>query len=542
MNKEVKNFSQDDIKMEISKETSLKTQEQGIAILEDALQLSVSANSGGPFAPITTFPHSSVSAWPASQVGIESYLRGQQRSGSSGNSSSASSGGGVGRYNYILFALSTYSLMSAASEIFGVGIITTAAQCDLDLDMYKRGLIGSLPMRDVERSPMGLRGGHQGAASGTNAVMYTLLGESTPQSHRARFLLYAATGVSFSQSLMAIVAMPILKGTFSFPTFLGFAYRPWRLLAQTYGLMNGLNLILLFTFVHESPKFYLSRGQENEGLDILTKIFVRNTGKDVDCYTIKHVVLDEEVASKREQNFFKSIWAQTAPLLSKQHIRNTMLMFYTCIVVYSVGPSFVMWFPEILNSFSNNMDRVNDLTFCEIIQKRNETAPYRTTELITGCDDRVNDLTLGLIIACGSYLLILTGSLVLIVKFIGKKWTLIGVHVTCALAAFALNNLTNVSSIILFIIMISNASCMGITTTYAVELFPTYMRAMAVCLTMMVGRTFSFIVINAIAPLVKSNCVLLFYGLGIFLLSGGVSGWFLPADNKEIRKEGTKKF
>ncbi|GBP28861.1 Synaptic vesicle glycoprotein 2B [Eumeta japonica] len=148
----------------------------------------------------------------------------------------------VGRYNYVLFVFSIYSVMSAVSEIFGVGIVTTAAQCDLDLDMYKKGLIGSLPMLGVMISGhlWGYIADTRGRkftlyitiggtfltavvssfanhwiflaftkfvsamfASGTNAVMYTLLGESTPQSHRARFLLYAATGVSFSQAVMA---------------------------------------------------------------------------------------------------------------------------------------------------------------------------------------------------------------------------------------------------------------------------------------------------------------------------------------------------
>ncbi|GBP28862.1 hypothetical protein EVAR_24538_1 [Eumeta japonica] len=345
----------------------------------------------------------------------------------------------------------------------------------------------------------------------------------------------------FNFDTATVVALPILKESFSLPTFLGFDYRPWRLLAQTYGLMSGLNLLLLYVFIHESPKFYISRDKQKKGIDVLIKMFVVNSGKAAENYTVKHILLDEEVASKREQNFFQSIWAQTAPLLSKQHIRNTMLMFYTCIVVYSVGPSFVMWFPEILNSYSNNMDRVNILTFCEIIRAPKEPAVNMTTQLTESCNDRVNDLALLFIVASGTYSLILTAGLVMLTRFIGKKWTFIGLHVICGLAGFLLNSFTNVSSIILFIIMISNVTCMGITTTYAVELFPTYLRAMAVCLTMMVGRTFSFIVINAIAPLVKSNCVMLFHGFGIFIISGGIAAWFLPNDKKEVIEEDPEK-
>lgn len=53
---------------------------------------------------------------------------------------------GLGIYNYRLLAITTYSLLAAAAEMFTIGVVTTASQCDLDLDVEKKGLISSIPI------------------------------------------------------------------------------------------------------------------------------------------------------------------------------------------------------------------------------------------------------------------------------------------------------------------------------------------------------------------------------------------------------------
>ncbi|GBP28850.1 Synaptic vesicle glycoprotein 2B [Eumeta japonica] len=489
---------------------------------------------------------------------------------------------GVGRYSYVLFIICSYSLMSAISEIFGVGVIATSAQCDLQLDLYRKGIIGSLPVLGVmssghlwgyiadtrgrKRTLIVTMGGtfllatissfsfhwiflafmkflSAVFAAGTNAVMYALLGESTPESQRAKFLLYAATGVMCSQSVMAAIAYPILRFPFTIQLASEFTYRPWRLLTQAYGLMSGINLLLLLVFVHESPKFYLSKGKHKEGLAVLARIFAVNTGRKPMDYPVKQITFDEEVAGKEERNILKSIWAQTVPLLKNPHIKNTMLMFYTSIVVYTIGPAFIVWLPDILNAYVKNIGK-SSMIFCDLIQTNaqpNAQLDSNTSVSNAQCDDHVKDLTLALMAGNGLYLFTTTGSLVFIVKCVGKRWTFIGVHILCTAAGFLLNVVTGLGSVLVFIIMISNVICLGITTTYAVELFPTYLRATAVCLTMMVGRIVSFLVINIIGPLVKSNCLLLFNGIAIFILTGSIAGWFLPSDKRKCNNDNVKK-
>ncbi|GBP28849.1 Synaptic vesicle glycoprotein 2B [Eumeta japonica] len=451
---------------------------------------------------------------------------------------------GTGRYSYVLFAISAYSLMSSVAELFGIGLLTTAAQCDLELNSYRKGLISSVPVLGIIASghlwgyiadtngrkftlSMTMAGTFLMSvissfsfnwivmaltkftsalfASGTFAVIYTLLGESVPQSKRAKFLLYNSTGIMLSHAFMATIAYPILSLSFVLPIGDNFAYRPWRLLAQTYAMMSGVNLMLLLNFIYESPKYYLSKNKHEEGIAVLAKIYTANTGNHVDEFPVQSVLFEEEVVTKKSTNFFNSIWAQTVPLLKKKYIKNTLLIFYTSSLVYTIGPAIVIWLPDILNAYVNNMHRLNEDVFCGIIQSPREGRINSTISTVTRCDDHVKDLTLGFMAANGLFLFFLTLILNIIIKCIGKRWTYIGVHLVCAAAAFSLNFVKSFASVLFFISMMSNGVCVGITTTYSVEVFPTYLR------------------------------VIELYSV-LILTGGAVVGYFLPSDKKESKK------
>lgn len=50
----------------------------------------------------------------------------------------------------------------------------------------------------------------------------------------------------------------------------------------------GLGAVLTWLLVKESPKFYASRGREEECLKVLREIFVHNTGKDGKEYPVSN--------------------------------------------------------------------------------------------------------------------------------------------------------------------------------------------------------------------------------------------------------------
>lgn len=53
---------------------------------------------------------------------------------------------GFGRYNYMLVAVCTVSLLSMTLETFGTSYVVAAAVCDLGLTTQTKGIISAMPM------------------------------------------------------------------------------------------------------------------------------------------------------------------------------------------------------------------------------------------------------------------------------------------------------------------------------------------------------------------------------------------------------------
>jgi MFS transporter, VNT family, synaptic vesicle glycoprotein 2 len=75
------------------------------------------------------------------------------------------------------------------------------------------------------------------------------------------------------------IALPVFQETFEVPIpWLFLVYRPWRLLLQIVSLPGVIGSFAI-VFYHESPKFLLSKGKEDEAIAALQSIFSSNTGK-----------------------------------------------------------------------------------------------------------------------------------------------------------------------------------------------------------------------------------------------------------------------
>lgn len=86
---------------------------------------------------------------------------------------------------------------------------------------------------------------------------------------------------------------------------------------------------------------------------------------------------------------------------------------------------------------------------------------------------------------------------------------------------------------IFFFFFMMCALSMGILSVYFVELYPTNLRGMASCLSVMVGRSSAFFGVNAIGALMSTHCEETFYGWSILILSAIVFTWFLPKDRQK---------
>ncbi|XP_063379382.1 synaptic vesicle 2-related protein-like [Cydia fagiglandana] len=399
---------------------------------------------------------------------------------------------GTGTYNYRLLTIVIYSLLAATAEVFTIGVVTTAAQCDLGLDVEKKGLMSSIPILGVVVS----------------AHFWGFLADTRGR----RFALIISTSACCVAGLLAAFASS------------------WIYLAviKFIGAIFGVNLLLIVFFTFESPKFYFAVGEHEMGLKIMQKFYKMNTGNALEEYPVKYVVLNKDDYKARQRNFFRSIWEQTTPLFSKKHIKSTVLIFLCGLPSYCVAPPLSIWLPFIMNSFSKSE---NNIQFCDIF--RMKTITNDNSSVIPECDDRVADITYITLSTFAAYLVFCSLSTCLVIKYIGKKWTFVINHFVCAVLCVMINYLNMLGGVVALVGLSANVSCMGIVTTYAIELFPTYMRAMAVCLTILCGRAVSIVFSNIIGAQLQNNCFNFIFIVAGLIAFGGFVGIFLPSDRKK---------
>lgn len=203
--------------------------------------------------------------------------------------------------------------------------------------------------------------------SGIQSAAISYLGEFLTKSNRAIFVTLAAAFLPLAtayQPLLAKLIMPYMwRYDWNHMTF-----EPWRL----YMLIN--TSLILFTFpsmmlLPEGPKFLLLLGKKAEAIDVLRRVYVRNTRnlpevvcKSIDKYMfinnfliyisqsfpIKDLQTEGEVMMVLSEirsplEVIALMWRQTWPLFVHPY-RNTMLVMLAVIFnIYFVAHGFFMW-------------------------------------------------------------------------------------------------------------------------------------------------------------------------------------------------------
>lgn len=86
-----------------------------------------------------------------------------------------------------------------------------------------------------------------------------------------------------------VFALPVLQLTFHYDiSWLNVDYRPWRLLMQLISLPAVIGILTLL-ILKESPKFLLSKGKNDEVLEVLQAMFKWNTGLEEHDYPVSYI-------------------------------------------------------------------------------------------------------------------------------------------------------------------------------------------------------------------------------------------------------------
>lgn len=473
---------------------------------------------------------------------------------------------GNGCYNIGLLATLSITLMSMLLDMFGFSVVVSGLSCDFQLSITQKGILTSMPFAGaiITSYPWGYFSDTKGRkksltiamsvsfvaalfssmspdwttmavlklvgtsfSSAAQSCTYVLLGECCGVKVRGLYMLLMTSAIMLTPTVYFSTGYFILNLDFAKDLgFLGIQMRPWRLLALILAIPLGISALALNLF-YESPKFLANLGKNDEAVEVLRKISIRN-GCDGDNFPVKHLVLEEtNKVRKSDTSLLQSVWNQTIPIFKPPLLLKTVQLFYLIFVLYTTNNAFIVWFPFISNSIfsSSSSNKVAGNGVCELI----------TSSMSNEVSDDVScssTLELQTVITGLCHSLSFTILNVIISRFASWKKTVLMLCLFASMVGGIGSTLAPnpITAMVFFVLFMGTALGMGITSAYVVDLYPTSYRGMAACLGVMVARFSSLASINLVGSIIIDHCTVTFYMWTTFVFTGVVVTWYLPPD------------
>ncbi|XP_065081425.1 synaptic vesicle glycoprotein 2B-like [Ochlerotatus camptorhynchus] len=481
---------------------------------------------------------------------------------------------GFGRTGWHVFLVSSLIMLAVINETMGISILIPAAHCDLNLSATDKGvltgvsfagiiltshlwgyvadtkgrknvivvslvittlcsLVSSMAVNFTTIAVLRLLVGM--CISAPSATIYAYLGEFTKTEKRTVIISFASVAVGLSYIYTGTFGWIILSFDWRIDIFDLVEFRPWRLLFIVYSLPGAIGAVWLM-FLPESPKFYISRGRDDKALGILRKIYLdNNPGSSEGDFPIKRFTPEnnETVDSIQQKGFLSilgSMWNQTVPLFK----RPNLLYFTVCCALqfgmFVVSAGMGLWYPEIVNRVTKANGN-DSATICEVLRGVDIPDEDLLLNVEGQCNDHVTSDVFVYVIALGSIYTFLYLAISAMLRKISRGYILF-INLMISGASGILLVFINEAYFVLVLFcsfMVFAGISISIVNGAAVSLFPTNVRAMAVCLSLMMGRLGSVVGTNLIGLIMEENCNLTFILFGSCSLVGAMLTVILPS-------------
>lgn len=304
------------------------------------------------------------------------------------------------------------------------------------------------------------------------------------------------------------------------------------------GLPNVICAIAMLLFIPESPKFTFSQADEVRTLSILQTMYKINTGKSKDSYPVKNIINDndfDENSDAKCKGFLPFVWSQTVPLFQRPHLKNTLTACFIQFCIFNCSNGFWTFFPEIVNKITvwTKQNEPNaSATLCEILEEFKRPI-NETQSMIPDCDVKLefSAFSNAFMMLC-MYIL---GWIIIsfIINRTGKLIIIMFTLFSCASCAFALIFVSNPTvSSYMYSVILAVGIAITVLNASTIELYPTKLRAMAVCISLMMGRLGSVVGSNVIGFVLDEYCNYTFLMPTILLITSGILACTIPNISK----------
>lgn len=375
--------------------------------------------------------------------------------------------------------------------------------------------------------------------SGPSSATYAYLGEFHCRKNASRAIMGASVVFGSGGILLPGLAYIVINQEWELPLpFLGIVYRPWRLYLIVCSLPGLICALILLKFP-ESPKYTFSQGDTRQAIEAIQWVYRFNSFfRKSTPLIIESIQEDEDDKLEREKRkmlrqtkgclaLMRLIWNQTAPLFMSQHLRKTLIVCVLQFGTYLAAHGMFMFFPEIVNQLIVVKDSgVSRATMCEVL--------YQYGNLSALNDDQQGNQMMEPAAFQLSFILELiyaVGFAVIgiIMNAVGRLPILVFIFVTCGVAGLLLFVVDIPIAVIwLYIVFLCSGYTAVMVNAIIVDVYPTSLRAMAVCIALMVGRLGSVVGSNMLGILLEQHCELTFGIASVLLIVCGLLTFFIP--------------
>ncbi|EAT32456.1 AAEL015283-PA [Aedes aegypti] len=483
---------------------------------------------------------------------------------------------GFGRAQIWMTLLCGFSVMASANESMGMGIILPASQCDLELDLSRKGVVSGAVFMGIMVSTY--YWGYQTDVRGRKAVLkvtllaaaacsfvatfvnqfevlvvlrfivglfisapasaaIVYLGEFCPSTKRGQMIGYACALGGMGFGYVAVFGWWILSYKWTIEVTEFFTIRPWRMLFLV-NTLPGFVSGLVFCLFPETPKFLLSQGRTGEALKALRWLHKQNKGyrerfavQKLQCDVKRPVAMEAEPEQK--SSILRNLWTQISPLTKFPHSLYLVACSIQTATAYITYGGLGVWFPQIMNIVFKS-EVTTGAQICSIIQinppvnasSSNITSPIDVSECNDTLQQEVFIYTLLSGLMCGGYMLL---SSIILSKLTEKTMIYVNM-ITAGCAGIALQYITHsyVVAALFCVQIVAAAMCIVLVRSIQVAAFPTQVRATAISLTNLAGRV-GLIISNVVTGLlIVQQCTFTLYTIATLLFVSAGLNALLP--------------
>ncbi|XP_072942426.1 synaptic vesicle glycoprotein 2B-like [Epargyreus clarus] len=456
------------------------------------------------------------------------------------------------------------------------------AECDLNMGLVQKGMLNAVPYVGMLVSSIiagfltDTFGRKFFLVSGYGGIFIFTVGAGFSQTYEVLLITNLFSGMLFAAAFSATLTFTsefchsgirdrvlLIQASFAASGHIVVALMTWGILIQDWTdsffggyivlhtwnyyilLMSLWSLLacILYAFLPESPKYYITQNRYDEAREILIKIYKQNTGKPAETFPYINIWKEKVKQTIDETPELKATLGQQL----SNSLRNIKPMFKRPLCLYLILLSNMMfstmilyniirlWFPQLSTIVEHY--GVDDQDLCMMLDKYTADLRQRMVNVTSsticvpeksGTLTYVNSIILGCVCLV-PYLV--TG---IVVNKVGKKNLLLIASTSSIAATLGLRwSSSKVAMVGLFSLNASvTQTMMSLIQATTIELFPTTTRTLAVSVMMTCGRIGSMVGNVTFPILLDIKCVIPFFTLAGLMVCLTLMSMLLPKKKK----------